>query len=183
MERLSFGLFAVVTVAILLVGGSGGKVWSVSRKRSKESKKVDDATKRGKAIRQRIADVEKRLAAVTAENDRLRKDVSTLKAQRQNAVADGVAETQDLRNKIRALENENRSLSGGSNGGGGTAVQVKQQQQGFHNFQLRNIGKADEEENKRLKAQLKTLESENRALKRAAPAKGWCGWPYQQHHC
>ena len=119
--------------------------------RLKGAKKVDDATKRGKAIRQRIADVEKRLAAITAENDRLRKDVSTLKTQRQNAVADGVAETQDLRNKIiRALENENRSLSGG-----GAVAQIQQQQQGFRNFQLRNIGKADEEENKRLKSTTK----------------------------
>ena len=45
--------------------------------RLKGAKKVDDATKREKAIRQRIADVEKRLAAITTENDRLRKDVST----------------------------------------------------------------------------------------------------------
>ena len=74
-----------------------------------------------------------------------------LKTQRQNAVADGVAETQDLRNKIiRALENENRSLSGG-----GAVAQIQQQQQGFRNFQLRNIGKADEEENKRLKSTTK----------------------------
>lgn len=132
----------------------------LSGKRSKENKKVDDATKRGKALRQRIAEIEKRIPAVTAENDKLKKEVSDLKIKKQNSISGGVAETQDLRAKIRALENENRALGGGS-----ANSSFPSQQAGFRNFQLKTIGKADEDENKRLKSQLQTLENENKRLK------------------
>ena len=150
----------------------------LSSKRSKETKKVDDANKKGRLLRQRIAEIEKRIGTVTAENEKLKKDIADLKTKRQNSVSDGVAETQELKAKIRALENENRSL-------GGPLYQQQQQQKssqpsvptaaGFRNFQLRSIGKADEEENKKLKSQLKTLENENKMLKSSSSGSGGAG--------
>lgn len=146
----------------------------LSSKRTKETKKVDDANKRGRLLRQKIAEIEKRIGTVTAENEKLKKDIADLKTKRQNSVTEGVAETQDLKAKIRALENENRSL-------GGPAYQPKSQQPsvptaaGFRNFQLRSIGKADEEENKKLKSQLKTLENENKLLKASSQSAGGAG--------